>query len=80
MNKTLKKIIPLLIVSGSMAGCSSYSSKPGKLENLVGTYELSVYKMKHDDSNPEEEAYDHKAEIGAVAYFSIDKEGYGNYG
>lgn len=80
MNKTLKKVIPLLVLVGTMAGCSSYSSKPGKLENLVGTYELITYQMKKDDSNTEEEPYDHKAEIGCSAYFSIDKEGYGYYG
>ena len=80
MKKTLRKIIPLLVLVGTVSGCSSYSSKPGKIENLVGTYELSVYKMRHDDSNTEEEPYDRKAEIGAVAYFSIDKDGYGYYG
>lgn len=78
--KTLRKIIPLLTLATFVAGCSSYSSKPGKLENLVGTYELTTYKMKKDDNNPDEEPYDHKAEIGCVAYFSIDKDGYGYYG
>ena len=78
--KTLRKIIPLMVLVGSMAGCSSYSAKPGKIENLIGTYELSIYKMRHDDSNTEEEPYDRKAEIGAEAYFSIDKDGYGYYG
>ena len=78
--KTLKKIIPLLTLVTGLAACSSYSSKPGKLENLVGTYELTTYKMKKDDNNPDEEPYDHKAEIGCVAYFSIDKDGYGYYG
>lgn len=77
--KTLKKIIPLLVLSGTMFSCSSYSAKPGKLENLVGTYELDIYKMKHNDEDSEEEPYDRKAEIGAVAYFSIDSEGYGYY-
>lgn len=77
--KTLKKLIPLLVLTGSLCSCSSYSPKPGKLENLVGTYELNVYKMKHNDEDPEEDPYDRKAEIGAVAYFSIDSEGYGYY-
>ena len=80
MKKTLNKIIPLLILTGAMSACSSYSAKPGKKENLVGTYELSVYEMKHDDSNSEEKPYDRKAEIGAAAYFSIDNDGYGYYG
>ena len=80
MNKTLKKIIPMLLMVGTVSGCSSYSSKPGKLENLVGTYELVTYQMKKDDSNPDEEPYDHKAEIGCSAYFSVDSEGYGYYG
>ena len=80
MNKTLKKIILALVMVGTLSGCSSFSSKPGKLKNLVGTYELDVYKMKVDDNNSEEEPYDHKAKIGCVAYFSIDEEGYGFYG
>lgn len=78
--KTLRKLIPLLLTAGTVTGCSSYSSKPGKLEHLVGTYELITYKMKKDDSNPDEEPYDHKAEIGCEAYLSIDKDGYGFYG
>lgn len=78
--KTLRKLIPLLLTAGTVTGCSSYSSKPGKLEHLVGTYELVTYKMKKDDSNPDEEPYDHKAEIGCQAYLSIDKDGYGFYG
>jgi len=75
--KTLKKIIPFMVITGFLTGCSSYNAKPGKLEHLVGTYELSVYKMRH---NPDDtDTYDRKAEIGAVAYFSIDKDGYGFY-
>lgn len=77
--KTLRKIIPLLVLAGSMTACTSYTSKPGKMEHLVGTYELSVYKMKRT-IDEESEDYDRKAEIGAVAYFSIDSDGYGYYG
>lgn len=78
MKRTFKKIIPVMLLTGMLAGCSSYNSKPGKLEDLVGTYELSVYKMKH---NPDDEdTYDRKAEIGAVAYFTVDSDGYGFYG
>ena len=80
MNKTLRKMIPLLVLVGSMSACTSYNSKPGKIENLVGTYELVKYQMRHNDENTEEEPYDRKEEIGAVAYFSISEEGYGFYG
>ena len=81
----LTKLIPLIVLTGCMTSCTSYSSKPGKIENLIGTYELITYKMKHEVENPETEneadnEYDKKAEIGAVAYFSIDKDGYGYYG
>ena len=76
--KTLRKIIPAFLLTGVLCSCSSYSSKPGKLENLVGTYELDVYKMRHEETE-EKETYDRKKEIGAVAYFSIDSDGYGYY-
>ena len=85
----LNKLIPLLVLTGCMTSCTSYSSKPGKIENLLGTYELVTYKMRHEVENQEAEneadneadnEYDKKAEIGAVAYFSIDKDGYGYYG
>ena len=76
--KTLRKIIPIMLLTGALSSCSTYNAKPGKLKNLVGTYELSVYEMKHEDSE-EQERYDRKKEIGAVAYFSVDEEGYGYY-
>lgn len=80
-----KKLISLLFLTGYLTSCTSYSSKPGKIENLLGTYELITYKMRHEVENPETEneadnEYDKKAEIGAVAYFSVDKDGYGYYG
>ena len=78
MKKSLKKIIPIFLLAGFVAGCSSYNAKPGKLEDLVGTYELTTYKMKHNQDD--KETYDRKAEIGAVAYFCVDADGYGYYG
>ncbi|MBR4378342.1 MAG: hypothetical protein IKP50_05655 [Bacilli bacterium] len=63
-----------------MSSCTSYSSKPGRLEGLVGTYELVTYKMKHEEITEGDNTYDKKAEIGAVAYFSIAKDGYAFYG
>lgn len=77
MKKALRKIIPLLIFSGTMTACTYYSVKPGPLENLVGTYELVKYEMKHNQDD--EDTYDRKAEIGAVAYFSIAEDGYSYY-
>ena len=79
MKKTLIKIIPLLLGTTLVVGCSStYSSKSDKKENFVGLYELDVYKSKHESS--EEEPYDRKAEEGITAYFTIDLDGYGYYG
>ena len=81
----IKKIIPLIALASFISGCTSYSSKPGKLEDLVGTYKLTTYKMRHEEQvqegeSPSDYDYDKQKEIGAVAYFSIDKEGYGFYG
>ena len=80
-----KKLFTLLVLSSLLTGCSTYSSKPGKKTHLLGTYELTVYKMKHEDvvqteGENTDNTYDKKAEIGAVAYFSIDADGYGYYG
>ena len=80
----LKRLIPLIALTSFIAGCTSYSSKPGKLEDLVGTYKLITYKMRHEDQvqegeSPSDYDYDKQKEIGAEAYFSIDKEGYGFY-
>ena len=77
MKKLLKAIVPLLVFSGSMTACTSYSVKPGPLKNLVGTYELVKYEMKHNQDD--KETYDRKKEIGAVAYFSIAEDGYSYY-
>ena len=79
------KLLTLLVLSSVLTGCSTYSSRPGKKEHLIGTYELKVYKMKHEDVEQTEDdnkdnTYDKKAEIGAVAYFSVDADGYGYYG
>ena len=79
----IKKLIPLLVVSSSLMSCTSYKSKPGKKTHLIGTYELVTYRMCRDESvegQGEENTYDKKAEIGAVAYFSVDADGYGYYG
>ena len=78
-----KKLIPLLVVSASLMSCTSYKSKPGKKSHLIGTYELVTYQMQRDEvpeGQEEDSKYDKKAEIGAVAYFSIDADGYGYYG
>ena len=78
-----RKLIPLIVVSTSLASCTTYKSKPGKIEHLVGTYELISYKMKKEEvseGNDGDTTYDKKAEIGAVAYFSVDANGYGFYG
>ncbi len=80
----IKKLIPLIALASFVTGCTSYSSKPGKLEDLVGTYKLITYKMRHEEQvqegeSPSDNDYDKQKEIGAVAYFSIDKDGYGYY-
>ena len=80
MKKTLKKIIPMVLLFGTttMSGCSMYSSKADKKENFVGFYELDIYQSKHEASD--EETYDRKAEEGISAYFTLDIDGYGYYG
>ena len=79
MNKILRKIIPLFVLVSTLpAGCSVYTSKPDKKENIVGLYELDVYSSKKESSD--EEPYDRKQEEGISAYFTIDMDGYGYYG
>jgi len=73
------KLIPLLIVTGCMSSCSTYKSRPGRIENLVGTYKLVEYKMKHEEVTEGDNTYNKQSEIGAVAYFSIAEDGYGYY-
>lgn len=79
--KTLRKIIPLMLLAASavsVSGCSSYHSKPDKKENFVGFYVLETYNSKH--AKTDEETYDRKAEEGIVACFTLDINGYGYYG
>ena len=80
-----KKLIPLLVLTGCLSACTSYSSKPGKKTHLIGTYVLETYKMRHEEvteteNENQDNTYSKKDEIGAVAYFSVDAEGYGYYG
>ena len=87
MNKTLKKIIPLLVLTGIMSACTYYSPKPGPKEHVIGTYELATYEMHKLDADGNEilnddgsyVKYDRKQEIGAIAYFSIADDGYAFY-
>ena len=85
--KTLKKLIPLTAVLGCLSACTYYNTKPGPKENVIGTYELVKYEMNKVDADGNEITkedgsyirYDRKAEIGAVAYFSIAEDGYAFY-
>ena len=85
--KTLKKLIPLSIVLGCLSSCTYYNVKPGPKANVIGTYELVKYEMNKvdeegneiQDENGSYVRYDRKAEIGAVAYFSIADDGYAYY-
>ena len=79
--KTLRKIIPLLLLGATAlttSGCSMYHSKADKKENFVGFYVLETYKSKHNKDD--EETYDRKAEEGIIACFTLDINGYGYYG
>ena len=80
MKKTLKKLIPFMLLGATSltTGCSMYSSKADTLDNIVGFYELEIWSGKHEATD--EETYDRKAEEGTVAYFTIDKNGYAYYG
>ena len=69
----------LLGATSLTTGCSMYQSKAAEKELFVGTYELDVYKARHE-MNAEEEPYDRKADEGIKAYFSIDIDGEGYYG
>ena len=69
----------LLGATSLTTGCSMYQSKAAEKELFVGTYELDVYKARHE-MNSEEEPYDRKADEGIKAYFSLDINGSGFYG
>ena len=80
--KTLRKIIPLLLLGATTlttTGCSMYHSKAAEKSWFVGTYELDVYKFRRS-MNSDEEPYDRKAEDGIKAYFTLDIDGCGYYG
>ena len=85
--KTLKKLIPLMIAVSSLSACTYYSVKPGPKEHVIGTYELVKYEMNKVDEEgneiQDEEGsyvrYDRKKELGAVAYFCIQEDGYAYY-
>ena len=87
MKKNFRKIIPLLLLTGSLSSCTYYSTKPGPKENVIGTYQLVKYEMNKLDAEGNEITnedgsyvrYDRKSEIGAVAYFSIAEDGYAYY-
>ena len=79
--KTLKKLIPLMLLTASAfatSGCSMYSSKADEKKYFIGTYVLEEYKAKH--SADEQDPYDKKADEGIVAYFTVNDDGYGYYG
>ena len=78
MKTTIKKIIPLLVMTGTLMGCSMHSYKPGPVGDLVGLYELEMIKKKHNVDD--QDTYDYMSEIKAKAYFTINKDGYGYYG
>lgn len=78
MKTTIKRIIPLLVMTGTLVGCSAHGYKPGPVEDLVGLYELEIIKKKHNVDD--QDTYDYKSEIKAKAYFTINKDGYGYYG
>ena len=79
--KTLRKLVPFLLMTASAfatSGCSMYSSKADEKKYFIGTYVLEEYKAKH--SAEEQDPYDKKADEGIVAYFTVTNEGYGYYG
>ena len=78
MKTTIKKIIPLLVMTGTLMGCSMHSYKPGPVEDLAGLYEIEMIKKKHNVDD--KDTYDYLSEIKAKAYFTVDKDGYGYYG
>ena len=78
MKTTMKKFIPLLMMAGTLMGCTMHGYKAGPIQDLVGLYELEMIKKKHEVDDTD--TYDYMSEIGAKAYFTITKDGYGYYG
>lgn len=70
MKKICKTFISvfLLVVIFLCAGCTRYSSRPGKMSKLIGTYELTTYTYQEEG---EEEAHDLISEEGIKCYLVI---------
>jgi len=75
MKRRLVGLMFIMMLFIQLVGCTMYSSKAGSKEEMIGTYELTVYKKKNENN----EEIDYKAIISAKAYFTLDINGYGYY-
>ncbi len=75
VKKLFLLISPLVIFLAFISSCTCYQSEAGTKEEIVGTYKLEKIEKKDDDDEP----YDYKGTIEAVAYFTVDADGYGYY-
>ena len=80
----MKKNICILLLTAiiaamcfSLSGC--YVSKPGKMSELVGTYELTSYTYRPKDLPDEEESENRISTRGITAYLVIKSDGTGYY-
>lgn len=71
--KNTIKLITLLCAPAFLSGCVSYTSNPGKMDELEGTYELSQYTYKPDEG----EQIDFIKEKKAKSYLVVNSSGYG---
>lgn len=76
MKHVFKKLIPLFAILPLVASCTTYHGDSSEKSEMVGTYKLKIItKNQYKTEGP----YDHKSEIGAEAYFTLDEKGYVYY-
>jgi len=76
MKKNFLLSLVLVILAFVLTSCTMYSSKKGKLEDLVGTYKLTQFIKQEYDA---EEDVDMIAKNSIVAYLIVGSQGQGYY-
>jgi len=78
----MKKLVALIITICLVASlaiiftsCSTYTSKEGSIDDIIGTYKLT----KFTATNENDEAVDMIETSGVVAYITVNADGYGYY-
>ncbi len=80
MKKILLSVICFALVAFSLFGLTAcYTSKPDTMDNLTGTYKLTLFTSKPKDAGQEVEPTDMIKEKGVAAYLIVKDDGTGYY-